>query len=286
MKNIMEHVRTKKDFKAVFIDELHFDQNHLGYTFTQDDQKLIDNLECFWVAPRDKGQIKLLGEQIHDFGLNNFRKFQLVSNMRNSNSVHQYTKSHCGKNKIMQLLPNTLWNFPDGKKVHEIADPINCIKKAIKSAKKGVLVIVGMYEDNYFLSKLNKDIGLKKIGVLESSSLENYAIFKQPSDTIIHFGGASKIPGENCIQHLNKKGNILFVSPERVAGFEWPTVVCLGTIWDMTVPDTEHFVNTYLRTTADLYICKGPTKPVAIEIYFLILAIIMTVYRWLQFFFQ
>ena len=246
---------------------------------------LIDNLKCFWVAPRDKGQIKLLGEEIDDLHLKDFKltKFKLGKNMRNSNSVYQFTETHCPEN-ITLLLAKILRDFPKGKKVQEIPDPMDCIKKAIKSANRGVLVIVGMYEDNNFLSKidieLNKDSGLKKIGVLKSSHLEKYAIFNQPSDTINHFGGDARIAGEKCIPHLNKKGNILFVSPECVAGFEWPTVVCLGTIWDTTVPDTEHYVNAYLRTTADLYICKSPvTREIYyFQISFLILAI-NTVYK-------
>jgi len=246
-------------FKAVLIDELILDEK--AYICTESDKRLIEKLTYFWIAPRDKGQLKLLNEKPLDAGLGSLglKELRLTYNMRNSKEVAEFIKKEYGDGDVKPLLSEILRNFPCGKKVHIINDPIECIKKALKSAHKGVLVIVGIIKDTGFLSQLTNLIGTEKaksIGVLEFTTFYDSCKF---DDDLLHYHRETQKftfehqqIGENIIDFLEKKGSILFVSANSIAGFEWPSVVCIGKILDIGKPGTEHFVNAYMRATGDL----------------------------------
>ena len=247
-KEILDRADEKR---AVFIDELNNDGHH-AYICTEDHKKLIEKLDYFWVAPRDKGQVSLFDRK-DDLGLDSLglTKFLLTRNMRNSKAVLKFTQLIC-PNPVQGLLPEVLKNFPKGKKIRFGTNPIKCITEASKSANKGILVIVGNVDLDQkieFFSNLKdfcKKKDKKKLAAVQTSILVDY----------IEFFGRIESMGEKCIDFLEEKGNILFVSADCIAGFEWPTAVCIGQILDMNGAHTEHFVNVFLRSIAALYVSE------------------------------
>jgi len=244
------------------------------YGINKKDKELTENLKYFWIAPRDRGQLKFLSKDGRiNGGLESFKlkKLQLKRNMRNSKAIFEFTERLCLANMKL-FLQGTLKNFPRGKNVQEISNPIKCIERALVSAHRGVLVILGELKDyKGFVSDLAQRIrdktlkanigmiSLSRPSRLKSHKLIRKKLLKERNIPIKEFDSCSSI------NFLKKKDNILFVSVEYIAGFEWPTVVCLGQILDMA----------YLRSTVDLYIYKEKKKR-AYNFYMFIILIIGT----------
>jgi len=253
LKDILEKIKEYQNgLKAVFIDEL-IEPNTQEHSTDHD---IIENLQYFWVAPRDKWQPKLI-ENDQDPVLESFQltKGLLKNNMRNSNEVANFANEYCLNDDIRPLLPKVLRNFPNGKEVEHIQDRIECIKNARIAAHKGVLIIVGTIVDHSFLTNLRhliKEEEEEAIGVLATVHITRD--FEQSHGLKI-----KKFYSEDqsIIDFLEKKGNILFVSAGTIAGFEWPSVVCIGKMFEREKPHTEHFVNAYLRSTVDLHVSKA-----------------------------
>ncbi|XP_066931381.1 uncharacterized protein [Clytia hemisphaerica] len=216
---------TDNDIKAVFMDE--FFMLREGATIVEN---IMNMVEVCWIIPCPISANKNNFKEWE----NDFKTLTLQKNFRNSQEITKMVKSFAEEVKFgyMTGLPSSLPNFPCGKTPLNVDSFQEAMTEARKLTKQGILVI---------MHNITRDVR----EILNTSN-ETWKIYTYQQNDFLD-------PEDPNPYQFLLDGNVLFADSQKLNGFEWQTVILVGT-WVNRMKITHHGCNYMMRCTTNLII--------------------------------